>query len=236
MKFIHVHIPKTAGTKVKTTITNVLKSSGIVYPVELHPEGYCMELMYYTDGELNRYDLITGHFGFGVVNRVSDEFRSVVFFREPAERILSLFHHWQKLFGNMYSDMDINDFLSCSNQSVMENTDNAQAWQMIHGYDKNSRNKFSGLSKKELLSKAKKNIDRIDFVGIQEEMPLSMQKFSDKFGVKTIKKADEVVQPGCFNATQKAHVDIDELRQKFSFLIDMDTELYEYAKTRLLKS
>ena len=136
----------------------------------------------------------------------------------------------------MYVNMSINEFLACGNQSVMENTDNAQTWQMVLGYDKNSRNKYSNLSKNDLLKKAKENIDNMGFIGIQEEMAMSMEKFSKKFDVKSIKKADEIVQPGCFNQSDKSSVDLDILREEFSTLIDMDVELYEYAKLKLLNS
>lgn len=85
-----LHIEKTAGTSFHEYLMEL-------FPLEAVLPERLRELHKYSDEEIRRCHLFSGHFDLCSCSRLPAETRYVVFLRDPVERILSLYYFWRSV-------------------------------------------------------------------------------------------------------------------------------------------
>jgi len=99
---LFMHLPKTGGTALRTAVLQAYggREVGMVYGAgELAGAMSREQFQALPAEELARFDLIVGHFPFGVHRRVTRPSRYVTVVRDPVERVASLYYHFLNLPG-----------------------------------------------------------------------------------------------------------------------------------------
>ena len=91
--FIHIHIPKTAGS----TRAFIFQK---IYGGKIHAESVYLAGVNKRVPDYEKYDLITGHF----FACVYDHLPLVTFLRDPVERVISHYDHFYKAYGSYAAD------------------------------------------------------------------------------------------------------------------------------------
>ena len=158
-----LHVPKSAGTALTLYLRSVLGKRNVFHIGEGRYRRAPLE------GLMKRYPVITGHFNVGQIpERLFQTTFFFTFLREPADRIVSMYHFFKE------GDVD-------SDHRVVIN----EEWSLERALDKWARpgrcsawsNEqtflFSGTTdpdrpSEELLPLAMRNLERFDFVGVHE--------------------------------------------------------------------
>ena len=159
-RFFFMHIPKTAGTTFRKILENhapkghvwpdqnFLKTSGKKYPSEkILLEKYRTEMA---------SPIFLGHYNLDILQHLSKDIIVITFLRNPYERVLSHIKHEVKVQKNI---VDPND--------VVENKLNKILYTQSHMFRFKPTNQIG-------LKNMKKNIGRINFIGITEEFDRSI--------------------------------------------------------------
>lgn len=116
LSIFFMHLFKCGGT----TLSNYLKEA--VDPSKVCPRrftsDFLKDLEQETDGDLFNYELYTGHFSYGIIERFPTRPFTITFLRHPIDRIISQYFHfrnegakvWHKLDspGRLRSDICLN--------------------------------------------------------------------------------------------------------------------------------
>ena len=223
-KYLFIHIPKTAGVKIRHNIH--MNSNYPNAKICVQEEGF--DLRFMTDAELQDYDIISGHFGYGLRRRVEPTRRCVTVLRDPLQRFISTYFYWKTLAGTYLSQLahtlSIYEFAASQDSTVVEYVDNAQTWQMLHDFLMPSRQQFAKCSPAEIIAGAKRNLRSLDFVGIQKDMIGTLAKMKETFSWEW---TDE---PGVWiNKTPDydvAQIDLGRLKEQLGDRLTLDEELY----------
>jgi hypothetical protein len=225
-KYLFIHIPKTAGVKLRHNI-----HMNVGYPqarICVPEEG--SDLRYHSDVELQSFDLISGHFGYALRRRLEPGRRCLTLLRKPLERAISTYYYWKTLpspHSQITQLMSIEEFLVSKHPLVTEYVDNAQVWQIFSDYTLSHRHRFADLSRRELLMRAREHLASMDFVGIQEDMPGCLNKMKRRFEWQWTDDPLERINPT--PGYDLGSLDLDALRRKAGDRLALDDELYSYA-------
>ena len=226
-KYLFVHIPKTAGVKIRH---NIHMNCG--YPdakICVQEEGF--DLRFMTDTELQDYDIVSGHFGYALRRRMEPGRRCVTVLREPFQRFISTYFYWRTLTGTTLAQLahslSIYDFAASQDSTVIEYVDNAQTWQILHDFEMTSRLQFAKCSRAEIIEGAKRNLEALDFVGIQEDMPGTLAKMKDTFSWQwTDEPGEWINRTPEYDVTK---IDLALLRKQLGDRLALDEELYAHG-------
>jgi len=168
MRYIFLHIEKTAGTSLVAYIKDSVGEENFYYT---RPE--LLNDKKIVEQQLNKYSAIAGHIKYEQITRSFNDVFTITFLRHPIERILS-FYYYAKEVPKTKDCITIEskrmDFLSFLN----------------YCQEKNDRRFVNGMTfkladncvqEKELES-AIKNLENINFVGIQENFDESLALLS----------------------------------------------------------
>ena len=223
-KYLFVHIPKTAGVKIRHNIH--MNSNYPHAKICVQEEGF--DLRFMTDAELQDYDLISGHFGYGLRRRVEPTRRCVTVLCEPLQRFISTYFYWKTLVGTYLSQLahtlSIYEFAASQDSTVVEYVDNAQTWQMLHDFLMPSRQQFAKNSRSEIIAAAKRNLESLDFVGIQEDMPGTLAKMKKTFAWEWTDEPNEWINKTPDYDVGKINLDL--VRKQLGDRLALDEELY----------
>ena len=167
-QFLFMHVPKTAGTTFRKILTKHFRQEDI-YPTELHlfttKNKYLRQpILIENRKDLLRKKLICGHYNVRLLPHLSPNVKTMIFLRDPMERIQSHIKH----LINKDPEFGQGD----PNQVIEERLEilcNLQA--RILGFTKNRPN----------LDLVLQNLEAINFVGIQEKFATSIEKLNEKF-------------------------------------------------------
>lgn len=168
-QFAFLHIPKTGGTTFRNILSrhfqdedrypnqaDLLSNGGKYLPIKkllLEKESF------------TRKKLIIGHYGIELIGHLHQGVKTLAFFRNPIDRIFSHIKHIQ-LYDSHLKGADPDHILDKRYNAIV----NLQAKMM--GFDRKKKNTDS----------VKKNIQSLDFIGIQERYDESLDLCNRSFG------------------------------------------------------
>lgn len=92
MTVVFVHIPKTAGTTIRSLLKAALpKSYDIDGPDDLR------RFIELPQAQRDAFDLIAGHMPYGIHQYLTVKARYVTFLRDPVERVVSSYYHFRRV-------------------------------------------------------------------------------------------------------------------------------------------
>ncbi len=220
MKYIFLHIPKTAGTALRQSLMGSFreKDTATCYRI-----GHVTEDLEAAVKEGKK--LIIGHIDFSHLGEVEipTEYKLLAMFRHHAERIISTYIHFQKHTNPAYStwkggEMEFKDFLKSEFA-------NHYLLQLFSG----KKGKIpEPAEQSELLKIAEQNLDKLSWVGITERFDDALFSLSQFMG-------RQLKHPGYYNEGGEAEKH-RELRSKFrpEILLRNSSEilLYQIALKR----
>ncbi len=222
-----LHIPKTAGTSVRAALSDNFPASAIA-PI-MHPR----ELLCVPPVELRNYQLIAGHFGYGLKGYLNTELDVITFLRRPLDQALSMFFD-HKAHGFLDSECTLGDVIDSKYIQLLLNLQSR--WLACDdlstrntGYDLFYPHRdlaIQELTKRSLLEKARRRLASMTVVGIVEQFGESMRLICDRFGWPV--RADWPV----LNVQTNRNRDLvnERDKQRLSALLSLDEELYQSAK------
>lgn len=212
-KYFFLHVPKTAGTSFRVMLQNQFDASEI-FPNEkmiMELGGYPRypELKSNYSEKLKQIKLLVGHYPLITGKLMGSDTKILAFFREPVERILSFLNYYRATDAR-YRESSFEHIL----ESEKHQTANQQVKLLSDGYFER------GVSRLEI---AKKNLSKLDFIGISESFEKSVLLAQKMFNwdLKTIKKV---------NVTADKAVLSENLIEKIREMNSEDCILYEEIK------
>jgi len=167
-QFLFMHVPKTAGTTFRKILTNHFRQEDI-YPTDMHlftnNNKYLRQITLIENRkDLLKKPLICGHYNIRLIPHLSPEVKTILFLRQPMARISSHIKHIISM-DPQYAHGDPNLVID----DRFEVLCNLQA--RILGYTKRKPN----------LERVIQNLERISFIGIQEQFSESIDKLNKRF-------------------------------------------------------
>jgi hypothetical protein len=230
-QYFFMHIPKTAGTSLRTVIESQFSPSEI-------NEGYRMEDFFnLTREQLLKLRLIRGHLVYGIVNYLPRHPITITMLREPISRAISNLY-----VGKRRSSFHLNKHLPIDKMTldemlqeklVRDTIGSQQVRYFITDIDitdpKNPRKVYptGQISDRERLELAKERVASFDFVGITEEFDRSVKLLIKRFGWKEPKTLPRLNATGDYTDFKRSLSDkgLEILKE----LTALDRELYDFA-------
>lgn len=217
-QYFFLHVPKTAGTSFRVMLQNQFDHSEIFPDEQMIRQlgGYPRypELTTSYSERLKEIKLLVGHYPLIAYELLGPDTKVLSFFREPVQRILSFLNYY-KSTDNRYLESTF-EYIFDSEQHQIANL---QVKLLSDGYGER------GISRLEI---AKKNLSKLDFIGISENFENSVLLAQKMFNwdLKTIKKV---------NVTASKEDLPNELIEKIREMNSEDCVLYEELKKRHLE-
>jgi hypothetical protein len=232
-RIVHMHIPKTAGTALRTAFGHAKEPSFRVFP---H-----YDERQFSNANLNEWDVFSGHFGFKTASQLSGDIITVL--RHPVDRFISVYYFWRELLEKnievnrktkLTKTYSLDDFACLHDElSLIEEFFNRMTWQVAYGSSIEHRKELrdKGVTDDQVLATAVKNLEAFAVVGMQDRLQLFSRALTKRFGVGLdIKK---------INVTE-ARPGIDDIstatRRRICDWVYLDLELYEAAAHHLAKT
>lgn len=227
-KYFFLHIEKTAGTSLVEYLKHARKDTfQYIHPDKLEDENFL-------NNEFPNFSVIAGHIGCNLAMKYMKDFYKITFLRNPIDRVLS-FYYYAKEIPKTYDpitvkskDLNMIDFFEFCKESNERRFVNGMTFKLSDNHGKD-----------ELLN-AKRNLEKIDFIGIQENFneSLMMLSYVTNLGIpKSVPFENKTKNRSFVPELPKTVVDkIVELNQKDIELYNYALELYEKQKTKVLYS
>lgn len=227
-KIFFNHIPKTAGTTFYEYLSRFYDENEI-YPKS--PLGGYESILEFNEKIPESISFIAGHKN--IRDFLDDSWNVITFIRDPKKRLFSLYNHWRswtndeidnspvpedvKKIKRLAKELDLNDFLKIDHPIIK--------FHFINGLTKNliPINKHKILNnKKKLLKEAKKQLDKMCFIGIVERFRESQLLFEYIFNLPHEKDLQSLNE-------RNYEFDMHLAEELESSVLDIDLEIYEYA-------
>ena len=223
---MHIHVPKTAGTALRTAFGKQLEGKVKIFPhwqeqkfAEINPDDY---------------DFYSGHIGFSTAKRLNGQIVTIL--RHPIDRFLSVYYFWRQLYETgvektknteLAHKFKLEEFVRIKDYpGLIEEFFNRATFQIAFGSSLNQRIelRLKGFTENEIFDLAAKNLAGFKAVGIQENMGPFVDAINRLFGVTlNIEKV---------NVTGK-RAGVSDIpvatRHAIQDWVYMDLELYQYA-------
>lgn len=235
MTWISIHVPKTAGTTLRTVLASRIPEDQIALIYDRPPGRSLRAFLSGVDGPGKRYRLVHGHFAFGLHHHLGAHARYLTFLRHPVQRVASLYFHNYCYPHSAYHDvihsqgLSLADFvrLRLTPQSENSMTQFVAGIEHVAGGD---RLVFRSGCPAHLLDVARENIEIwFDFVGITERMDESMRLLGEVFEhpLGPAPHVNRTPVPSASAGLDPAAVEMIAERNA------LDLELYRFAERRL---
>lgn len=245
-KIIFLHLPKVGGSSMHSLLVKNFKKSDI-YPERLD------KISEYPVEKLNSYKLFSGHYAWNSLESIVGEKHIIVLFREPKNRILSLYYFWkshtykylkeQNLKGFMIAkEMDLLNFLRYDGEYshlVLGNIDNAISFQMAgYNYNKILQNHNRQDALQLIQKKALLNLNSVDSVGILEKMDESIKLIMDDLdfewdGVVPRENVFKNLQNSPLCESVEKEIITEEIESELKRLTIVDQIIYDEAVKKI---
>ena len=198
---------------------------------EICPATFLREFQALTDAEIARYRLFLGHMGFDQARRIGG--KTVTILRDPVDRILSLFSYWKELGAaagpgpSLVQVMSLEELLRSDEPAIVTDVVNAQTWQLAFDHSMESRLRHRNLGAEALLDKAKENLQRVNVVGLCEDMEGTRALLTSRLGLGSAGTVPVI------NKTTRrlSRSDLPPgLEDRIQSVVDIDVQLYQHAR------
>ncbi|HCS55091.1 sulfotransferase family 2 domain-containing protein [Rubinisphaera sp.] len=219
-KIVHMHIPKTAGTSIKSAFVAHYDLSRVCRAV-LEPE--------FAEINPDDYDFFTGHIGFDLASQFGHPIVSVL--RDPIDRFISVYYYWRQLYETenrrdpgivAAHSLSLDEFAERFDESkLIQQFYNQMTWQFAGSFNLNDRRKRIELTQAEVLELAQANMQKCAVVGRKEDLPGFVSDCRKTLGIEL--DIDKL------NVTAKRpHIDEVPLstRRRIAQWVPLDLELY----------
>lgn len=185
-----VHVPKTGGSWVTDALRRALPAGGL-YEVPSAQVGHVPAAQL-----LQRHAAVTGHFTMAHLRDVIGSTFLFTFLRDPVDRVISLYYFYREQEAEGVLDPRVASAKALDFEPfVAQLTDRVSPWSNWQTYV------FSGAAHCEqpaeaLLPLALENLDRVDFVGVQDALTDGVAELS------RVRGWDLAPAPGRVNATK----------------------------------
>jgi len=171
-RILHLHIPKTAGTALRTAFQNATGARFAIFP------HYDERL--YQQAVPDEFDLFSGHFGFDTASAIGG--RMVTVLRDPVDRFASVYFFWRQLHDRgvernrktaLAVNYDLHEFAKIRDEQLLaEEFVNRATWQLASGSSVAHRAALhdAGVTEQQLLDRARANLGRFAAVGFQDDI------------------------------------------------------------------
>ena len=221
---LFLHIQKTAGTSVQEMARFAYGNNNVISHgdyVQLGIDGCAAK------------EFISGHFGFSFAEKLMQGRYCFTFLRDPQERIISLYNYCRRAEGidefiyDAARRHNLEGFLDeLSDHEMRDSIWNNQVWQLSFGYHNemalSRRVNIGDVSPQDLLSSAKRNLDRFDYVGLVDQFDQDIQNIFKDLGHKRSKARHA-------NRTSSTTVLSPRAKRLLSSFTELDNALYDYA-------
>jgi hypothetical protein len=174
---VFMHVPKAGGTTVREQLRAWLPNAT---HVQFTSAQMCDEM---SDEELAGTDVLTGHIGFRFLERVPDAL-TITFLRDPWERAVSQYYYHKYNLGT-FKDRPVtfSDYLRSDVSGFRAVLDNGIVWQFAWDQYPCHRDRQRFADDDALLQAALRNIQCVDFIGLQERLDDDLRLLGGFLGV-----------------------------------------------------
>jgi glycosyltransferase involved in cell wall biosynthesis len=223
------HIPKTAGTTFYEYLSRFYDENEI-YPKS--PLGGYESIIKFEDEISNEISFIASHKN--IRDFLDDSWNVITFVRDPKERLVSLYNHWRtwtdeeiekspvpedvKIIKKLAKEKSLVEFIEINHPLIKFHFVNGMAKNLI------PINKHKILNNdKKLLKEAKKQIDKMCFVGVVENFKESQLLFEYIFNLPHENNLQDLNK-------REYILEISESeKESLEKYLKIDNEIYEYA-------
>jgi hypothetical protein len=219
-RILVIHIAKTAGTSLRQMLEDEYGEQqiypGIFYLKHMtngfYPLGSEMLRDYI---KLPPHKVLVGHFTAAMADMVPTPYETATFVRDPVQRSLSMLNFWSKIMHIPLSTL-IDD-----TQFMMQHIADYQT--RILGADHVCDPHQVGIADDDMLARAIKRLETINFIGITEHFSESCRKFDKQFNTQISKSVRYI------NIFRPAGNELAEYIQRVEPFLKHDYVLYETA-------
>ena len=183
---------------------------------------------------MSGFDFVSGHFGYDFARHIMRDRYSIVFLRNPYERVLSMYYFCRNQptenfeIYKIAKRLTILGFLEAASSDpwVRKNIYNNQVWQLAHGYQHLDERDIFSFSDSELLEMAEKNIEEFNAVGLTECFAEDANTIFERLRLPPFASWRFV------NATPNrpiASAHSGKVRARLAKITELDWELYRHA-------
>ena len=229
-RIIHLHVPKTAGTALRTAFEKRFAGELRIFPF--------WDEAKYNNVNPNDFDFYSGHFGFDTAAKLDGDMITVL--RHPVDRFLSVYYFWRQLHEaraetslntELASKFSLDEFVQVTDQpGLIEEFQNRCTFQIAYGSSLNQRRhlRLKGQTNDQIFQLALDNLAKFKVVGVQEDMARFSEAAAQAFGV--------TLNINRINVT-KERPEISSIsistRKTIQEWVYMDMELYQHALRRI---
>ena len=181
MKFIHLHIPKTAGTSLRESLAAAHPELVIKGIVDAVPDSVGPDV-----------DVVSGHFSYDDAMRFGDQVVTVL--RHPVDRFVSIYYFWRELYEKdiertrkttVAHALSLLDFAQAFDEpELCSELYNRMAWQLHSSYRLMHRfehRRDRNLTEAMLFEETMANLRRFAVVGFQDRYGDFVSALNDRF-------------------------------------------------------
>lgn len=227
MRIVHIHLPKTAGTALRTSFEKLGEPKLRICPARLERQ--------FKKQNFKDFDVFSGHMSYATAEKIGGDFITVL--RDPIDRFLSIYYFWRSLYEkniertkntSLAITFPIKDFVSfVDDKGLIEAFYNRMTWQLAYTWELDLRNEWriaNKLGDDGLFETAVQNLAKFKVVGFQENYSDVIDKLNALYGTKMVNKAVNVTE------TREKPRDIDpDVLDQIRDWLRVDIRLYEYA-------
>lgn len=228
---LFVHIPKTAGTAVRTLFERRFDSERLALLYDRPPGMPLTQFLEVPQFARDRFQAVVGHFAFGLHHFITKPVRYITFLRDPVERVVSLYYHNVHRASRHHDQIhaegiDLGRFVRDRVSYQVENsmTQFLAGIEHVAGGD---RRVFRNGCPDRMLDLAKQNlVDWFDLVAITERSEESFALLARHLGLaeRPAPRANENRERPDVQAIDGKV--LDEIRR----INELDVELYRFAQ------